>query len=147
MIFFLFFLALDIAGEKLLSNLSRVVVIVWLFVVLILTSSYTATLTSLLTVQQIQLASNGDYIGFPKKSFVQGVIVRNLNFTDSRLRIYSSPEEHADALSSGSVAAFIDEIPYLKIFLAKYSGSYAMVASESTTSGFGFVSISFLNYL
>ncbi|CAL5424798.1 unnamed protein product [Camellia sinensis] len=122
--------------ERLFSNF---VVIVWLFVVLILSSSYTATLTSLLTVQQIQLASNGDYIGYKGQSYLQGVIVKNLNFTDSRLRIYSSPEEHADALSSGSVAAIIDEIPYLKIFLAKYSGSYAMVASESTTSGFGFV--------
>ncbi|KAL7172904.1 hypothetical protein ACSBR2_032385 [Camellia fascicularis] len=125
--------------ERLFSNLSRFVVIVWLFVVLILSSSYTATLTSLLTVQQIQLASNRDYIGYKGQSYLQGVIVKNLNFTDSRLRIYSSPEEYADALSSGSVAAIIDEIPYLKIFLAKYSGSYAMVASESTTSGFGFV--------
>ncbi|KAL7201217.1 hypothetical protein ACSBR1_033010 [Camellia fascicularis] len=124
--------------ERLFSNLSRFVVIVWLFVVLILSSSYTATLTSLLTVQQIQLASNRDYIGYKGQSYLQGVIVKNLNFTDSRLRIYSSPEEYADALSSGSVAAIIDEIPYLKIFLAKYSGSYAMVASESTTSGFGF---------
>ncbi|KAL7172902.1 hypothetical protein ACSBR2_032383 [Camellia fascicularis] len=122
--------------ERLFSNLSRFVVIVWLFVVLLLSSSYTATLTSLLTVQQIQLASNGDYIESQK--FVQGVIVRKLNFTDSRLKLYNSHEEYADALSSGSVAAIIDEIPYLKIFLAKYPGSYAMVASESTTNGFGF---------
>ncbi|XP_028119192.1 glutamate receptor 1.2-like [Camellia sinensis] len=114
----------EFQGERLFSNLSTFVVIVWLFVVLILTLSYTATLTSLLTVQQIQLASNGDYIGFPKKSFVQGVIVRNLNFTDSRLKLYNSHEEYADALSSGSVAAIIDEIPYLKIFLAKYPGTY-----------------------
>ncbi|KAI7984631.1 Glutamate receptor 1.3 [Camellia lanceoleosa] len=124
--------------EKLLCNLSRFVVIVWLFVVLILTSSYTATLTSLLTVQQIQLASKGDYIGYQGGSLVQGVIVNNLNFKNSSFVSYNSPEEYADALSSGSVAAIIDEIPYLKIFLAKYSGSYAMVVSESTTNGFGF---------
>ncbi|CAL5353355.1 unnamed protein product [Camellia sinensis] len=124
--------------EKLLSNLSRFVVIVWLFVVLILTSSYTATLTSLLTIQQIQLASKGDYIGYQGRSLLQGVIVSNLNFKNSSLMPYNSPEEYADALSSGSVAAIIDEIPYIKIFLAKYSGSYAMVASESTTNGFGF---------
>ncbi|KAI7984630.1 Glutamate receptor 1.3 [Camellia lanceoleosa] len=104
--------------ERLFSNLSRFVVIFWLFVVLILTSSYTATLTSLLTVEQIRLASNGS--------------------PDSRLRLYKSPEVYADALLSGSVAAIIDEIPYLKIFLAKCSGSYAMVASQSTTNGFGF---------
>jgi glutamate receptor, ionotropic, plant len=39
------------AEEKLESNLSRFVVIIWVFVVLILTSSYTASLTSMLTVE------------------------------------------------------------------------------------------------
>ncbi|XP_057508915.1 glutamate receptor 1.2-like isoform X2 [Actinidia eriantha] len=123
--------------EKLLSNLSRFVVIVWVFVVLILTSSYTATLTSLLTVQQIQLASKEDYIGYQ----VGSLVINNLHFADPWLRPYNSTKEYADGLSSGSVVAIIDEIPYLKIFLAKYPGNYAMVASKSTgtTNGFGFV--------
>ncbi|KAA8550518.1 hypothetical protein F0562_002202 [Nyssa sinensis] len=127
--------------EKLLSNLSRFVVIVWMFVVLILTSSYTATLTSLLTVQQIQLASKGNYIGYQTDSFIQGVIANNLNFEG--LKQYSSPDEYADALSKGNnnggVVAIIDEIPYIKLFLAKYPVGYAMIASEPTTNGFGFV--------
>ncbi|KAJ0031596.1 hypothetical protein Pint_12580 [Pistacia integerrima] len=40
--------------ERVISNLGRFVVIVWCFVVLILTQSYTASLTSLLTVQRLQ---------------------------------------------------------------------------------------------
>ncbi|CAH1447142.1 unnamed protein product [Lactuca virosa] len=40
--------------QKLKSNLSRFVVTVWLFVVLLLASSYTATLSSLLTIEQIR---------------------------------------------------------------------------------------------
>ncbi|KAJ4831370.1 hypothetical protein Tsubulata_021667 [Turnera subulata] len=40
--------------EKVVSNLGRTVVIIWFFVVLILTQSYTASLTSLLTVQNLQ---------------------------------------------------------------------------------------------
>ncbi|GMI98606.1 hypothetical protein HRI_003529900 [Hibiscus trionum] len=43
--------------EKLLSNLSKFVVIIWMFAVLVITSSYTATLASMLTVQRIQLSS------------------------------------------------------------------------------------------
>ncbi|CAK9140850.1 unnamed protein product [Ilex paraguariensis] len=131
--------------EKLSSNLSKFVVIIWLFVVLILTSSYTATLSSLLTVQQIQLASKGEYIGYQSGSFLQGVIVSNFNFKDDRLEPYSSPDEYANALSKGSksggVDAIFDEIPYIKIFLAKYSADYDMIgsASKSTTNGFGFV--------
>ncbi|XP_059626297.1 glutamate receptor 1.3-like [Cornus florida] len=128
--------------EKLISNLSRFTVIVWEFVVLILTSSYTATLTSLLTVQQIQSAPKRNYIGFQYGSFVEGVTWSNLNFADTRLMQYSSPDKFAHALSRGSkyggVTAIIDEIPYIKIFLARYPRDYAMIASESTTNGFGF---------
>src|SRR4051812_35583457 len=40
--------------ENLKSNLSRFVVLVWVFVVLILQSSYTASLTSMLTVPQLE---------------------------------------------------------------------------------------------
>lgn len=132
------------AEERLLSNFSRFVVIVWVFVVLILTSSYTATLTSMITVQQIQLNSKENYIGYQKGSFTKGVI-SNLNFKNSFLRPCKSLEEYADALSRGSekggVSAIIDEIPYIKVFLAKYSADYSMVRSMSTTNGFAFVSI------
>ncbi|KAL5737984.1 hypothetical protein ACOSP7_030745 [Xanthoceras sorbifolium] len=113
------------AGERLLSNLSRFVVIVWVFVVLILTSSDTE-----------------NYIGYQENSFTKGVI-GNLNFKNSYLQPFSSPKEYADALSRGSkkrgVSAIIDEIPYIKVFLAKYSADYSMAAgSMSTTNGFAF---------
>ncbi|CAI9107267.1 OLC1v1006585C1 [Oldenlandia corymbosa var. corymbosa] len=128
--------------ERLSSNLSRLVVIVWLFAVLILTSTYTATLSSMLTVQKIQLGLEGEYIGTHADSFVGRTIANNLNFKDDRLQLYGSPEEYADALSrgikKGGIGAIIDEIPYLKVFLAKYGNKYAMVATQSTTSGFGF---------
>ncbi|CAI9300895.1 unnamed protein product [Lactuca saligna] len=128
--------------QKLQSNLSRFIVTVWLFVVLVLASSYTATLSSLFTIEQIRLASKGDLIGYQGGSFVKGDIVRNFNFKDTSLRPYSTFEEYADALSTGSkkggVDAIIDEIPYLKGFLAQYPSGYSMVVSEVTTSGFGF---------
>ncbi|KAL2470767.1 Glutamate receptor 1.2 [Abeliophyllum distichum] len=131
--------------EKLTSNLSRIIVLVWVFVVLILTSSYTATLSSLLTVQQIQLGSAGEFLGIQLGSFVGGVIANNLNFKDQRLKQYTSPEEYAEALSrgrkDGGVDAIVDEIPYIKIVLAKYSHDYGTIASSSTTGGFGFVSV------
>ena len=69
----------------------------------------------------------------------------NLNFKDDRLKPYFPPEEYADALTRGSknggVGAIIDEIPFIKIFLARYPGDYTMIASEPSTNGFGFVSI------
>ncbi|KAL2488387.1 Glutamate receptor 2.1 [Forsythia ovata] len=128
--------------EKLTSNLSRIIVLVWLFVVLILTSSYTATLSSLLTVQQIQFGSAGEFLGTQLGSSVGGVIA-NLIFQDQRLKLYLSPKAFIEALSrghkDGGVDAIIDEIPYIKIILSKYSNDYGMIGSTSSTGGFGFV--------
>ncbi|KAG8388844.1 hypothetical protein BUALT_Bualt02G0167200 [Buddleja alternifolia] len=127
--------------ERLQSNVSRFVMGVWLFVVLILTSSYTANLSSLLTIEQIKLTKS-DYIGYSANTPIRGIIGNNLNFRDNRLKPYQSPEEYDEALRKGSreggVGAIIDEIPYIKIFLARYPHHYAMVQSLMTTNGFGF---------
>ncbi|TYI20318.1 hypothetical protein ES332_A07G228800v1 [Gossypium tomentosum] len=98
--------------EKLLSNLSKFVVIIWVFVVLIITSSYTATLASMLTVKQIQLSSRDNDVWVPSD-------ISNFTFETRRRRANHSPEEYADALKRGSknggVSAIINEIPYLKV--------------------------------
>ncbi|KAL8055717.1 hypothetical protein ABFX02_04G073900 [Erythranthe guttata] len=128
--------------ENLKSNISRFVVGVWLFVVLILTSSYIAKLSSLLTVEQIKLASS-DYIGYPANSFIlRGISVSNLNFTDNRRQPYQSPNDYNEALTKGSkkggVSAIVDELPYLKLLVAKYPNEYTIIDSSATTNGFGF---------
>ncbi|KAL6129243.1 hypothetical protein ACLB2K_072596 [Fragaria x ananassa] len=126
--------------EKLLNNSAKFIVVLWVFVVLILTSSYTATLASMMTVKQMQLKARGNYIGYQGNSVVTTHAVQNLNFSGAKP--YNSAEEYADALSRGSkhggVSAIVDEVPYIKVFLAKYSTGYSMVKSESTTNGFGF---------
>lgn len=127
-----------------MSNLSKFVVIVWVFVVLILSSSYTATLATMLTVQQIQLISREDNLGYHYGSFLSGA-TSSLNLDNPRLKPYNSPEEYVNALRRGSqnggVSAIIDEIPYIKVFLAKYSADYTMINSNSRSGGFGFVRI------
>ncbi|XWS17898.1 hypothetical protein CRYUN_Cryun33cG0108000 [Craigia yunnanensis] len=136
--------------ERVVSNLARFVVIIWCFVVLILTQSYTASLTSLLTVEKLQptvtdineLLQKGEKVGFPHDSFVEGIL-KGLNFAESQLISYRSPEELNDIFVKGSandgIAAAVDEIPYLKLFLAKYCGKYTTVEPTFKTDGFGFV--------
>ncbi|KAK3035569.1 hypothetical protein RJ639_034774, partial [Escallonia herrerae] len=135
--------------EKLVSNLSRFVVIVWVFVVLVLTSSYTASLTSMLTVQQLQpaftditeLMKNGEYVGYQKGSFIAGLL-EGMKFDGSKFKTYSTFEEYHEALSNGSrnggVAAIVDELPYIRLFLAKYCTKYTIVGPTYKTAGFGF---------
>ncbi|KAL6125658.1 hypothetical protein ACLB2K_073713 [Fragaria x ananassa] len=126
------------AAEKLSNNLAKFVVIIWVFVVHILTSTYTATLASMMTVKQIQLNSRGNSIGYQSGSL--GVIL-NLNFKG--LKPYRSSEEYLEALSKGTkhngVSGIIDEVPYIKIFLANNSADYSMIKTESITNGFAFV--------
>lgn len=112
--------------------------VIWVFVVLVLTSSYTASLASMLTVQQLQptvtdvyeLLKNEDYVGYSRSSFIEGVL-KQLNFDKSKIRAYDSPEEYAQALLKGSknggVAAIVDEIPYITQFLAKHCSDFTTV--------------------
>ncbi|CAA2965933.1 glutamate receptor -like [Olea europaea subsp. europaea] len=147
MIFWFSFSTLVFAHkEKVVNNLSRFVVIVWVFVVLVLTSSYTASLTSMLTVQQLQpsiydLIKNGEYVGYHSGSFIPGLLM-DLKFDSSKFRNYSTYEEYNEALSRGSrnggVAAIVDELPYIRPFLAKHCSKYAIVGPTYKAAGFGF---------
>jgi hypothetical protein len=143
---------LSISEERLESNLSRFLVIVWVFVVLILTSSYTASLASMLTVQQLlptvttdvrELQKRHHDIGYQEGSFIKDSLV-SMGFDERRLRPYKTEDEIADALSrgpaNGGIAAVFDEIPYLKVFLSNYCEGYKMVGPIYKTDGLGFVS-------
>jgi glutamate receptor, ionotropic, plant len=127
-------------------------VLIWVFVVLILTSSYTASLTSMLTVQQLQpsvteinqLIKQSAYVGYQDGSFVKDLLIK-LGFEVGKLKSLTTADDYADALAKGSanggVAAIFDEIPYVKVFLSHYCGNkYVMVSTSYKTDGFGFVS-------
>ena len=134
--------------ERIVNNLARFVVIIWLFVVLILTQSYTASLTSMLTVQQLnptitdinELIKKGERVGCQHASFVHEFLIKWMKFDESKLVIYESPEELDELFSKGGIAAAFDEIPYMKIFLAKYCSKYTAVGPTYKFDGFGFVS-------
>lgn len=133
-----------------MNNWSRFVLIIWIFVVLILTQSYTASLASLLTVQRLQptvvdideLIRNGAFVGYMKNSYIKKLLIGQLNFNEAKLKVYGSPVEFHEALSKGSknggVDAIFHEIPYIKLFLAKYCSKYMMVGPTYKSDGFGF---------
>lgn len=130
------------------SNWTRLVLVIWVFVVLILTQSYTASLASFLTVQRLQpkyvdvrdLVRSQHFVGYQKGSFVKDFLIQEMNFSETKLISYGSTEEYHDALSSGGVAAIFDEIPYINLFLAKYCNKFTMVGPTYKTAGLSFVS-------
>ncbi|KAG2318556.1 hypothetical protein Bca52824_011769 [Brassica carinata] len=134
-----------LAGENTVSTLGRVVLLIWLFVVLIITSSYTASLTSILTVQQLNspikgvdtLISSSERVGFQVGSYAENYMIDELNIARSRLVALGSPKEFATALQNGTVSAIVDERPYVDLFLSEFCG-FAIRGQAFTRSGWGF---------
>ncbi|KAI4344370.1 hypothetical protein L6164_011604 [Bauhinia variegata] len=136
--------------EVVVKTCSRFVLMVWLLLAFVLMQSYTANLTSILTLDQLQpsylkvidLKKKGYYVGYQTDSFVQGLLVQRLKFDPSKLRAYSNISEYHHALKLGSegggVAAIFDELPYLKVFLKKFGSNYMMAGATYRTDGFGF---------
>ncbi|KAJ8629311.1 hypothetical protein MRB53_022634 [Persea americana] len=131
--------------ENTVSTLGRLVLIIWLFVVLIIQSSYTASLTSILTVQQLSshikgldsLKMGDEHIGFQVGSFAENYLIEEIGIPKSRLVALGSPEEYASALENGTVAAVVDESPYIQLFLSSHC-KFKIVGQEFTKSGWGF---------
>ena len=125
--------------------------VVWLFLLMVITASYTASLTSILTFQQLSspitgidslIASNWP-IGYQVGSFAYSYLADNLNIPRSRLISLGTPEEFASALrkgpKDGGVAAIIDELLYVELFLTNQT-EFGIIGQPFTKSGWGFVS-------
>ncbi|KAH6780520.1 glutamate receptor 3.4 [Perilla frutescens var. hirtella] len=136
--------------ENTVSTLGRLVLILWLFVVLVINSSYTASLTSILTVQQLTSRIHGidnlilswEPIGIQDGSFVHRYLVDELKIQESRLRVLKTQDEYINALqrgpANGGVAAIVDELPYVELFLSNTQCQFTTVGQEFTKNGWGF---------
>ncbi|KAI4323941.1 hypothetical protein L6164_023512 [Bauhinia variegata] len=141
----------DQVGQRIHSNLARFVVIIWVFVGLILTQSYTASLTTLLTVEHLrpavtdvnQLIQSGDYIGHQHGSSIIEFL-RKMGFDVTKLRVVNSIEESDYLLTLGSrnggIAAAFAETPYIKVMQSRYCSKYTTIGPCYQSQGFGFVS-------
>lgn len=136
--------------EDTVSTLGRMVMIVWLFLLLVVSQSYTASLTSILTIEQLSspitgidsLIASNEPIGYQQGSYVKSYLTENMNIHPSRLLPLANPEEYAESLQrgprNGGVAAVVDELPYIQMFLSKHT-DFVMVGQMFTKSGWGFV--------
>ncbi|XP_011022198.1 PREDICTED: glutamate receptor 3.6-like [Populus euphratica] len=136
--------------QNTVSSLGRFVLLIWLFVVLILNSSYTASLTSILTVEQLSspikgiesLVTGNDRIGFQRGSFAENYLAEEYNIARSRLVALNTVEDYAKALKDGpqkegGVAAVIDERAYIELFLSSRC-DFSIVGQEFSKNGWGF---------
>lgn len=135
--------------ENTVSTFGRIVLLIWLFVVLIINSSYTASLTSILTVQKLfspitgieSLVNTKEPIGYQLGSFARNYLIQELRIDESRLVPLNLPEDYAKALkdgpSNGGVAAVVDERAYMELFLSTRC-QFSILGQEFTKNGWGF---------
>ena len=91
---------LFVVEEKTDELLSRCVLLIWLFVVLIINSSYTASLTSILTMQQLSspikgietLINSNDPISYQQGSYARSYLVEELGIHSPDLFLLILPK-------------------------------------------------------
>ncbi|GMN54436.1 hypothetical protein TIFTF001_023565 [Ficus carica] len=130
-------------GGSLHSHLTRMTMLVWLFVALVITQTYTANLTSMLTVQQLEpdfgaLQSSNSLVGYCRGSFLKNYLSDVLGFHRNRIKSFNSQEEIAQALRSREIAAIYLEVPVANLFLARYCEDFTKVEPTYKVGGFGF---------
>ncbi|XP_033145546.1 glutamate receptor 2.1-like [Brassica rapa] len=120
------------------------------YLILVLTQSYTASLASLLTSQQLHptvtninsLLEKGEVVGYQSSSFVLERL-RESGFSDAKLVNYHGAEHCDELLSIGSarggISAALMEVPYVRVFLGQYCNKYKMVQTPFKVDGLGFV--------
>ncbi|XP_074316527.1 LOW QUALITY PROTEIN: glutamate receptor 2.6-like [Silene latifolia] len=144
-LFYSFSMMVFAQRENVLSNLSRCVVVVWVFVVLVLTQSYTASLTSMLIIHDLsqpvdgvdELQRSGANVSYQDGTFVRDLLIKK-GFNQSKLISYNSSKNLHEFLSKGEIKFVFDEIPYMRLFIALHPSKYLMMQPLYKTDGFGF---------
>eukprot|EP00250_Pteridium_aquilinum_P014745 c22172_g1_i1 orf=3-2435(-) len=152
MLWFIFSTCFQTHREGMKTVCGRAVLILWLFVVLALTTSYGASLTAFLTVQQLTPAFEGlesllrsnASIGFQTGSFAKGYLVARRG-SPAGLVDFNSQADYKKALDIGpnepnGVAAIVDEFPYVERFLQNNCNKYTKATDVFEKTGWGFVS-------
>ncbi|XP_026383597.1 glutamate receptor 2.7-like isoform X2 [Papaver somniferum] len=125
--------------EQLESNYSRFIVSLWSFAVYILMGCFIANLTSMLTVKNLQIDRVTGFVGYQNGSFVHDLLINDLGYHPSKLVKLSTIDEYASALRNRSLSAIYDEIPYIKVFLARHCSEFTVAGPTYQAGGFGFV--------
>ena len=127
-------------------------ILIWVIAVFIITSTYTANLSSILTTKEQQrcptIRSFADLqkshlkIGCQEGSFAVNYLKNNLFISSERLVNLITQEDYDNALTLGNVSAIIDESPYLATFMTNLGCKYTIADSNiGYFGGFAFVSI------
>lgn len=113
--------------------------------VFVLSSSYTANLSSVLTVQQrkpgMEQTRTDSKIGCDRGSFVRTYLEEVLHIKPENIVEVEDGFDYNEKFQTKQIDAAFLEIPYQKVFLNKHCDGYTAVSTEAHRfGGLGFVS-------
>ncbi|KAJ9690596.1 hypothetical protein PVL29_012980 [Vitis rotundifolia] len=132
--------------EAIRSNITRVVIVVWLFVVFVLTASYTASLSSMLTVQRLDsnatniegLKATRSVVGCDGASFVREYLENVFNFEGAHINNISNQNQYHGEFQSGNISAAVLGLSHAKIFTSQFCKNYTAGQPLNRFGGLGF---------
>lgn len=99
---------------------TKTVMVVWLLVVFILTSSFTANLSSILVTEKLGAVPPGSRVGYDGDAFVLKYLKDVLGYKERNAEWIRSPEAYSEAFKSNKISAAYLETPYIRVFLSRY---------------------------
>lgn len=111
-----------------------------------LTSSYTASLTSMLTVPRLEpsvkdigwIKKTNATVGCDGDSFVKDYLRHVLELQN--IKTISNQDDYPTELENGTIKAAFLEIPYQKVFLREHCNQYVVAGPNYRFGGLAFVS-------
>ncbi|GFP91628.1 glutamate receptor 2.7 [Phtheirospermum japonicum] len=119
----------------------------WKCVVFVVAASFTAVLSTMMTVPRLQpsiqeidyLRKTNATVGCNGNSFICRYLISVLNFEPGNVRGINSIDEYPLAFERGEIKAAFFVVPHAKVFLKKYCKGYIRSGPSYTLGGFGFV--------
>ncbi|CAA0811892.1 Unknown protein [Striga hermonthica] len=126
---------------------SRLVMAAWKCVIFVVAASFTAVLSTMMTVPRLQpsireidyLLETNSGVGVNANSFIDRYLINVLNFKPENVKPINSISDYPIAFKSGQIKAAFFVAPHAKVFLAKYCKGYIRSGPSHTLGGFGFV--------
>ncbi|KAL0438725.1 UNVERIFIED_CONTAM: Glutamate receptor 2.5 [Sesamum latifolium] len=133
--------------ENIKDNASKLVLAAWICIVFVVGASFTAVLSSMMTVPRLQpsildidyLRNTNAVVGCNRNSFIGRYLIDVLHFKSDNVRKIDSINEYPRAFETGEIKAAFLVAPHAKVFLAEYCKGYTISRPSLKLGGLGFV--------
>ncbi|KAI5354468.1 hypothetical protein L3X38_007363 [Prunus dulcis] len=134
--------------EQFKNPWARLLLAPWLLAIVVVTATFTASLSSMMTVSGVQpsvldietLKMTNATVGCNGNSFIVRYLINVLEFRPENIKSIASISDYPEAFERKDITAAFFVSPHAKVFLAKYCNAvFTKTGSVYKPSGFGFV--------